>query len=245
MNQNKGSLLLLSFLCLPKLLTYGELFMLNALIFDFDGIIVDTEPLHFAAFNEVLKPLKKSFTWEEYCETYIGFDDRDAFRTAFAKEGVCTKDLNHLIKEKAVAFQKRVHEGKAKPLPGAIELIKSLPSTLPVALCSGALREDVDPILRQLGIEAYFDVIVTANDTSRSKPDPAPYRLVLERLGINNPQTTIAIEDTPAGILSAKENNLKVLAVTNSYDRDYLIEADAVIDSLEKITALSLEDIVN
>jgi len=218
--------------------------MLDAVIFDFDGIIVDSEPLHFSAFNEVLEPLKKTFTWEEYCETYIGFDDRDAFRTAFIKEGICVKDLNHLIKEKAAAFQKRVHDGKAKPLPGAVELIKSLPSNLPVALCSGALREDVDPILKQLGIEAYFDVIVTANDTSRSKPDPAPYRLVLERLGIKNPKTAIAIEDTPAGILSAKENGVKVLAVTNSYDRDYLFEADAIIDSLEKTTALSLEDMV-
>jgi len=218
--------------------------MLDAVIFDFDGIIVDSEPLHFQAFNEVLKPLNKSFSWDVYCEQYIGFDDRDAFRTAFKNEGLCAKELHRLIREKAKAFQRLVHEGKANPLPGAVELIKSLPPNLPVALCSGALREDIDPIIEQLGITAFFDVIVTADDTSRSKPDPAPYRLALDQLGIKNPADAVAIEDTPAGILSAKENGLKVLAVTNSYDRKYLLEADAITDSLEKTTRLSLEDMV-
>ena len=218
--------------------------MLNAVIFDFDGIIVDSEPLHFNAFNEVLEPLEKSFTWEEYSKTYIGFDDRDAFRTAFKKEGLCAKELNRLIREKASAFQTQVHNGKATPLPGAVDLIKSLPPNLPIALCSGALKEDIDPILKQLGIEGYFDVIVTADDTARSKPDPAPYRLALEKLGISTPAFVVAIEDTPAGILSAKKNGLKVLAVTNSYDRDYLLDADSITDTLEKTTRLSLEDMV-
>ncbi len=220
--------------------------MLNAVIFDFDGIIVDSEPMHYRAFQAVLEPLGMGFSWEEYCEIYIGYDDRDAFREVFKTQDkkMGSRDLKHLIAEKAVAFQQLIHDGETPPLPGAVELIESIPARLPIALCSGALKEDILPILKRLGIENAFSVVVTAEDTKKSKPDPAPYKLALEKLGIKNPASALAIEDTPAGIVSAKSAGLKVLAVTNSYDRKYLADADAVTDSLEKITRPSLEDLV-
>ncbi len=220
--------------------------MLAAVIFDFDGIIVDSEPLHFKAFNEVIEAHGISITWDEYCDTYIGYDDRDAFHEIFRKKakGICKKDLVRLIEQKTVILQKYIEEGSATPLPGAVELIKSIPVRLPVALCSGALRTDIHPVLEKLGLSKSFDVIVTAEDTSRSKPDPAPYLLALEKLEIRDPASALAIEDTPAGIISAKGAGLKVLAVTNSYDREYLHEADAVTDSLEKISRPMLEDMV-
>ncbi|MCK4565470.1 MAG: HAD family phosphatase [Verrucomicrobia bacterium] len=220
--------------------------MLNAVVFDFDGIIVDSEPMHFRAFQDVLEPLGKGFPWEEYCETYIGFDDRDAFREAFKANGekICARDLKRMMAEKAEFFQQLVRAGKATPLPGAVELIKSIPRKLPLALCSGALKEDILPILSNLGIEEAFSEVVTAEDTQKSKPDPAPYKLAIKKLGLDDPATAVAIEDTPVGIVSAKGAGLKVLAVTNSYDREYLLEADAVTDSLENISRLSLEDMV-
>ena len=220
--------------------------MLSAVVFDFDGIIVDSEPLHFRAFNEVLEPLGKSVAWEAYCETYIGFDDRAAFHEIFraAGERIYGSALKKLILQKAEILQRYIENEEAQPLPGAVELIKSIPVKLPVALCSGALRSDVDPILEKLGIADAFHVVVTAEDTDVSKPDPAPYRLALRRLAIEDPSTVLAIEDTPAGIMSAKAAGLKVLAVTNSYDRNYLLEADAVIDSLEHVNRLTLEDLV-
>jgi beta-phosphoglucomutase len=220
--------------------------MLNAVIFDFDGIIVDSEPMHYEAFQRALEPHGIGYSWEEYCEIYIGFDDRDGFRAAFEQHGknVPSDELQILIEEKAKIFQQLIREGQAKPLPGAVELIKSIPRKLPVALCSGALREDILPILSTLNIEDAFREIVTAEDTPVSKPDPAPYKLAIEKLGLDDPASAIAIEDTPAGILSAKGAGLKVLAVTNSYDREYLIEADAVTDSLETVSRLSLEDMV-
>jgi beta-phosphoglucomutase-like phosphatase (HAD superfamily) len=100
------------------------------------------------------------------------------------------------------------------------------------------------PILNNLDITHAFNVVVTAEDTEKSKPDPAPYRLALEKLGAGDASAVVAIEDTPAGILSAKGAGLKVLAVTNSYDRDYLFKADAITDSLEHISCLSLENMV-
>ena len=220
--------------------------MLNAVIFDFDGIIVDSEPMHYEAFQRVLEPLNKGFTWEEYCETYIGFDDRDAFKEAYKSknEKLSTRDLKRLIAQKAALFQELIHAGKASPLPGAVELIQSIPRKLPVALCSGALKEDILPILTTLGIENSFSVIVTAEDTKKSKPDPAPYKLALSKLGLEDPASAIAIEDTPAGIVSAKKAGMKVLAVTNSYDHEFLSQADAITNSLEQVSRLSLEDMV-
>lgn len=220
--------------------------MLNAVIFDFDGIIVDSEPMHYQAFQTILDPMGKGFSWEEYCATYIGFDDRDAFRKAFKIKGekICSRDLKSLISEKAKIFQKLIHDGQAAPLPGSIELINSIPRKLPIGLCSGALKGDILPILENLGIEDAFRVIVTAEDTKKSKPNPAPYKLAIKKLGLENPVSAIAIEDTPQGILSAKNAGLKVLAVTNSYDRQYLLEADAVTDSLDHVNRLSLEDMV-
>ncbi len=220
--------------------------MLNAVIFDFDGIIVDSEPMHFRAFQSILEPTGKGFSWEEYCKTYIGFDDRDAFREAFKAQGekICSRDLKKLIADKAEIFQQFIRNGEATPLPGAVGLIESIPRPLPLALCSGAFLEDILPILGNLGIENAFSVIVTAEDTKKSKPDPAPYKLAIEKLGLDNPASAVAIEDTPVGIVSAKGAGLKVLAVTNSYDREYLFEADAVTDSLENISRLSLEDMV-
>jgi len=220
--------------------------MLNAVIFDFDGIIVDSEPMHHRAFNAILEPLGMGFSWEDYCSVYIGYDDRDVFREAFKAHGekTCARDIKKMIADKAKVFQQLVNDGEAKPLPGAIELIESIPGRLPIALCSGALREDIDPIIGNLGIANAFSVIVTAEDTKKSKPDPSPYRLTCEKLGLKDPSTAIAIEDTPLGIVSAKGAGLKVLAVTNSYDREYLLEADAVTDSLENTTRSSLEDMV-
>ena len=149
--------------------------MLAAIVFDFDGIIVDSEPMHFRAFNEVLAPLQKSIAWEEYCDVYIGLDDRAAFREIFRQHGeaVCPRDLLRMIERKAGIFQTYVQQGEAKPLPGAVELIQSIPARLPTALCSGALRVDIAPILRTLGLQDAFGTMVTAEDTERTgRPPP-------------------------------------------------------------------------
>ncbi len=206
--------------------------MISAIIFDFDGVIVDSERLHWAAFNAVMND---PVSWEDYVETLIGFDDRDAFKHLFPTLG--KSELNELIAKKAAAFQELLKSDGAAALSGAVELIQTLSGRLPIAICSGALREDILPILGKLGIEEAFDTIVTADDTHISKPDPAPYRLAAEKLGVTD---GLAIEDTPAGIASAKSAGLKVLAVTNSYDHAFLTEADIIIDSLEGLTLDSL-----
>jgi HAD superfamily hydrolase (TIGR01509 family) len=212
--------------------------MLNAVIFDFDGIIVDTEPLHYKAFQELLVPLGLGYSWEQYLEQYLGFDDRDAFREAFRAGGrlLSDQELKALMDAKADAFQSIVSVGVA-PYPGVVELIRAISGTLPLALCSGALRSDIDPILVQLGLTGAFDTLVTADEVAASKPDPESYRLAVRRLQEIHPgridaAASLAIEDTPAGIASATGAGLKVLAVTNSYPKERLAGAVKVVDSL-------------
>ncbi len=217
--------------------------MLKAVIFDFDGIIVDTEPIHYQAFQSVLEPLLLGYSWDEYLDKYIGFDDRDAFREAFASAGKLLEEgmLCELISRKAEVFERIVRQG-VKSYPGVIELIKALSGVLPLALCSGALQCDIVPILEQFGLQGSFDAIVTADDVRASKPDPESYLLTLQRLveiyhtTTIIPQECIAIEDTPAGITSASGAGLNVLAITNSYPKERLAEALHITDTLEGVT---------
>ena len=211
----------------------------EAVIFDFDGVIVDTEPLHYAAFQRTLEPLGLHFTWEEYVETYIGFDDRDAFRYAFSSHGtpLSPETLHGLIEQKALFFAEVIRSG-VSAYPGVLDLISHLHEhKSPLAICSGALRSDIDPILSMLGISDYFDVIVTADDVAASKPDPECYQLTFQRLQSAHQysftkDSTLVIEDTPAGISAAKAAGLTVCAVTNSYPAARLDQATFVTESL-------------
>lgn len=220
---------------------------LAAVIFDFDGIIVDTEPLHYKAFQEILVPRGLGYSWEEYLRHYIGFDDRDAFREAFRAGGrpLAEGELRGLIEEKAAAFQRTIAAG-VEPYPGVLELIRSVSGNLPLALCSGALPSDIEPILLQLGLAGIFDVTVTAADVQASKPDPASYALAVARLKAVYPAQEIqpahclAIEDTPAGIASATGAGLQVLAVANSYPEEELAGACRVVTSLAGVDLQSL-----
>ncbi|MRS01642.1 HAD family phosphatase [bacterium] len=217
--------------------------MLKAVIFDFDGIIVDTEPIHYQAFQNILQPLGLGYSWDEYLEKYIGFDDRDAFRESFTCAGKLLDDgmLCQLINQKAEIFEKIVRQG-VQPYPGVIELVKALSGNLPLGLCSGALQRDIVPILEQFGLQHAFDTIVTADDVQASKPDPESYLLSLQRLTevfrsmTILPHECIAIEDTPAGIVSASTAGLAVLAVSNSYPAQRLVGATHITASLEDIT---------
>lgn len=225
--------------------------MLKAVIFDFDGIIVDTEPLHYRAFQTILEPLGKGYSWDDYVARYMGFDDRDAFIEVFSAAGekLSHDSLELLIERKARIFQDVIASGVA-PYPGVVRLATELAAKVPVALCSGALPSDILPILQQLSLEKVFSVMVTAADVEASKPDPASYRLAVELLratfpdhGIA-PSSCLAIEDTPAGIASANGAGIPVVAVTNSYPADHLQSACKVVASLADIAFNDLNDLI-
>lgn len=224
----------------------GGAFAPNAVIFDFDGVLVDTEPQHFKAFRRVLEPLGIGLSWREYVDVYMGFDDRDCFREIFRTRGrtLAGDRLDSLVAAKSVVFREVIRDG-VRPYTGAVSLVASLHARgLPLAISSGALRSDIAPVLDRLRIAHCFSVVVGADDVGRSKPDPESYTLAFAGLlrahpaNLSVPGECLAVEDTPAGIRSAKLAGLRVLAITNSVGSKDLAEADAIIASLESVRLL-------
>ncbi|MFT7511280.1 MAG: beta-phosphoglucomutase [Candidatus Omnitrophota bacterium] len=220
---------------------------LEGVIFDFDGVVVDTEPLHYQAFADMLEPLDFPFTWEMYQELYMGMDDREAFDTVYARNGqvLTAAERTALIEQKAHQFPALAAAADLAPFPGVEALIREVSGTLPLGLCSGALEVDIQPLLARFDLQDCFDQLVTAEQVKRSKPDPESYRLTLERLGLTNPAAVIAIEDTPAGIRSAKGAGCRVLAVTNSHVPTTLLRADWVVPGLQGVNIEALQERLN
>lgn len=229
--------------------------MPKAIIFDFDGVIVDSEPLHYQAFVLVGKSLNFEMTWEQYLTQYIGFDDRDAFRYMLAQaiEGGHTPDienvqatLDDLIEKKRRAFEAIAEMGTAAIL-GSVELIEEAHAAgLPIAIASGAVHADIEQMLRLLNIRDKFDIIVAADDVEHSKPDPTTYALAFKKLSAKypgaglTPGNTLAIEDTGAGLQSAIGAGLQTLGLTTTSPPDVLKNAGRVIEDLSGVTLATL-----
>lgn len=212
--------------------------MLKAIAFDFDGVIVDSEPLHYRAFIEVVKPLGVVFSYEQYLERYIGYDDRDLFRAIFAEldDPLSADRLRELIGAKAEAFARIVDQG-VTAYPGAVELIHRAADAMPIAIVSGALRDDIDLILSGIGdgkLIERFASVVTADRVAASKPDPASYRMAVDELQVE-PNTCLAIEDTVAGIASAKTAGLRTLGVGQTHPIEQLTSAERTVASLAEV----------
>jgi beta-phosphoglucomutase len=221
----------------------------DAVLFDFDGVIADTEPLHWRAFCEALRSEGLAFSWRTYATRYLGFDDRGVFREHFKRRGraLSPLKLRRLMTAKADAFERLVLRGEIAPYPGVVRLIRSLKKNrVPVGLCTGALRRDIRPLLRRFKLTRGFDVVVTADDVRESKPNPRAYCLALRRLRDKArarsiaAQRCVAIEDTPAGIEAARGAGMKAVAVTNTYTASRLRGAAWVVDSLEKVSAQAI-----
>ncbi len=224
---------------------------LKAVVFDFDGVIVDSEPLHYRAFLRAAQSVEVSFTWEEYLDQYIGYDDRDAFRVMLGHPaGVAgsatveqqVRDLGHA---KAQAFEDEVNAG-VDAIPGVLALIADLRGKLPIAIASGATRHDIDLILRKLKLEGVFNPIVTADLVERSKPDPASYALAVQQLAALHPQMQLtpgkclSIEDTAAGVQSARGAGLMSLGLATSGNSQVLHQAHRVVNDLAGVNLAQL-----
>ena len=225
--------------------------MLRAVIFDFNGIIVDDEPIHFKLFQRVLGEEGIALTEEAYYARYLGFDDRGAFMAGFREHGRLLSDdkLAVLIERKAVYYQEAIRNHVAV-FPGVKTLIADLAQTLPLAVASGALRHEIETILKTLGLLDQFRAIVAAEDVSQGKPEPEIYLKALAALnarGANEKPIAAAdcvvIEDSKEGIRGARRAGMKCLAVTNSHPPELLSEATAVVKSLENVQLSFLQSL--
>lgn len=220
--------------------------MLKAIIFDCDGVIADTEPIHMAAFGRVLAEEGISLSRDDYFAHYLALDDRGCFTRAFYEEGrSLTSDyLEDVIRRKA-GYVETVMQSDLQLLPGAAEFIQRAAAIYPLALASGALRAEVETVLNHGGLTRCFSAIVSAEDVQRSKPYPDPFIKALELLNLTSaypiePRQCLVIEDSIHGVRAAHQAAMRCLAVSNSYPKDKLSEAELVVDTL---VGLSLKDV--
>lgn len=223
--------------------------MLRAIIFDFNGIIVDDEPIHFELFQQVLQEEGIRLTEEDYYARYLGFDDRGAFTAAYREHGRQTdeQEILRLIARKARYYQETI-QNKMRVFPGVKNLISTLSKQLPLAIASGALRNEIEAILATVSLRNHFRAIISAEDVKEGKPEPEIFLKALAQL---NSQITddrriavaecLVIEDSKEGIRGARRAGMKCLAVTNSHRPEHLAEATAVVTSLEEVELSFLE----
>jgi beta-phosphoglucomutase len=220
---------------------------LQAIVFDFDGVIANSEPLHLLAFQHTLADEGIELHAEEYFRRYLGYDDVGMFATLARDRGLAMTDqeIAALVARKGDKLSDLMHAG-AVLFPGAREFIVAAAGAVPVAIASGALRHEIDEIIQAAGLAAHFPIIVASGDTPESKPSPAPYRLAFERLqaragGMLDPRRVVAIEDSRWGLESAAGAGLRCVGVTNSYPAHELPGAELVVDGLQGLSLAMLD----
>jgi beta-phosphoglucomutase len=216
--------------------------MLRALIFDFDGVIADSEPIHFAVFQRVLGDKGFFLSQEEYYADYLGYDDKGCFAAFLTAHGhpMTPETIDDLVKQKAAAYFDYIKE-RPVIFPGVCDFIHEAATRHPLAVCSGALRHEIEFILEQAGIRKAFEHITSAEDVIHGKPNPEGFLHALAALNEQGasrfmiPSEFLVIEDSLPGIRGAHAAGMKVLAVANTNRPEELQEADAVTSSLADV----------
>lgn len=222
---------------------------LQAVIFDFDGVIANSEPLHLRAFQQALGDEGIVLTSEEYYARYLGYDDVGAFQALGRDRGVemSASRVKALVERKSLRLQEIMDTGEVL-FPGAADFIRTSAQAVPIAIASGALRHEIDEIVSAAGLAPLFSAIVASGDTPESKPSPAPYRLAFERLKAARPELEahrcVAIEDSRWGIASAVSAGLRCVGVTTSYGASELGDAELIVEGLHRLTLSALENLV-
>jgi beta-phosphoglucomutase len=219
---------------------------LQAIIFDFDGVVANSEPLHLRAYQMTLADEGMALTAQEYYRNYLGYDDIGAFQAIGRDRGLALSvaKVAELVARKGRHLQGLMHGGDVL-FPGAADFIRTGAARVPIAIASGALRHEILEILDAAGLTSLFSAIVASGDTPESKPSPAPYRLAFERLGALHrglePKRSVAIEDSQWGLASARGAGLRCVGVTNSYPASELRDAELIVGGLDDLTLDALD----
>ena len=218
--------------------------MIRAVVFDFDGVIANSEPLHFRAFHDVLAGEGIPLTESEYYARYLGYNDERAFHEIGAEYGRQWDDraVAGLIARKALVMED-IERHASVLFAGAREAIQQLARHCPLAIASGALRAEIERKLDREQLTAHFTVIVAGDDGVPSKPAPDPYLRAVEHLAGAHSSADpllashcVAVEDSPWGLESAIGAGLRTVGITHTYGRDALSRADAIIDTMSMLT---------
>jgi beta-phosphoglucomutase len=226
--------------------------VLRAVLFDFNGVLVDDEPIHLEVFQRVLADEGIPLSAEDYWSRYLGLNDRTCFAAVLtaAGEPATIPRLMRLVARKASYYQERIRRTGYPFFPGAVELVTALAAQgRMLGVVSGALREEVEGALRQAGILDRFKVLISTEDVEQGKPHPEGYLKALEGLNslpplperLFHPHEVLAVEDSPAGLAAAADVGLPTLGVAQTYPAGRLSGADAVAASLAELTPESLD----
>ena len=221
--------------------------MLKAIIFDFDGIIADTEPIHLEAFKIVLKEHGIDLSDEAYFNKYLAFDDKTLFEKIFDDNGknFSASLIGNLIEVKHLLIND-LFKSRVKLFPGFTDFIELIKNSYVLSIASGALKSEIEFILNKYGLLNHFQNITSADEVLKCKPDPESFIASLQKINRSSkpeiyPHECLVIEDSVYGVEAAKSANMNCIAITNSYGRELLINADLVVDSFYEINLKVLD----
>ena len=213
----------------------------RAVIFDFDGIIANTEPLHCELFRRVLAEEEIKISDDDHDDRFLGINDWEGFLKAFEEVGRPLDDARRreLIERKSKYYRQRI--GEIQPFRGVPELVADLASRCPLAIASGGRRREIQTVLENYGLRQHFSAVVTADDVPRSKPAPDIFLRALAELPPTSPPLTpgccLVIEDSLQGIRAARSARMTCLAVAHSLPAGRLRDADRVVNALAGLLA--------
>ena len=221
--------------------------MLRAIVFDFDGVLANSEPLHLRAYQEILVAEGVTLSERDYYARYLGYDDVGMLTTLGEDRGRhwTRADIDRLVARKAARME-ILERDHSILFPGAADVVRRAALEVPIAIASGALGAEIRRVLEREHLTSCFSAIVGAEDTPVSKPAPEPYRKAVELLaprisGALNASDCVAIEDSRWGLESARTAGLRTVGVAHTYDRSTLASADLVIDA---IASLDIRELV-
>lgn len=210
---------------------------ITTVIFDFDGVIADTEGLHLRAFQEIFDEHGWTLDERDYFDRYLGYDDVGLV-VAFGREhslNLTDDRIDTLVDAKTHLFATYLEAGDVL-FPTASACIDRLSAAYKLGIASGALKIEITSILDAAKLRDRFPVIVAADDVTECKPAPEPYLKAAQALGAS-PRTCVAIEDSPAGLSAAKAAGMRTIGLTTTSPRYLLTDADVVFDGLHQISA--------
>jgi beta-phosphoglucomutase len=222
--------------------------MFRAVIFDFDGVITDSEVLHLRSFNQVLAQYGVEISTKDYYKEYLGLSDFDCFKALINKKVLQkpAKGIENLAKEKTEVFEK-LAKTEGRIIEGVRDFLQMLSqNNIPMAICSGALLAEIELVLEQARLRDFFSVIVSAEQVKKGKPHPDGFILTLKKLnqGRQNQidaKQCIAIEDSHWGLQAAKAAGMHTVAVTNSYGAEQLTMAEKIVARLDELSMKDLQ----